>query len=363
MMEMINIAEPQLGIEEKERVLEVLNSKMLASGEYVKQFEKEFAAYHNMQHAVATSSGTTALHAMINALPVEPGDKVFTTPFSFVASANALLYCGLVPVFVDIDPKTYNISSAALAEAIKEHPDAKAVLVVHIFGLPADMDEIAALASENNLLLLEDCAQSHGAVYKGEKVGTFGTAAAFSFYPTKNITSGEGGMVLTNNQQLAEQVRRFINHGQSCRYHHDFLGYNFRMTNIHAAIGIEQLKKLDKFNCKRIANANYYLNNIDNSKVLLPYTPPSCTHVYHQFTIQVEEREKFISYMQNKQIGCAVHYPLLIPNQKLYAEYQRDRLSWPTAEALCKHCVSIPVHPGLSEQQLQYIAEAVNSYV
>ncbi len=360
---MINIAEPQVGKEEINKVVEVLNGKMLASGEYVRQFEKEFAAYHQVQHGVATSSGTAALHAMFAALPLKPGDKVFTTPFSFVASANALLYCGLQPVFVDIDPKTYNLSPQALAAALAEHPDGKAILVVHIFGLPADMDEICELARQNKLLLLEDCAQSHGAEYKGKKTGTFGTAAAFSFYPTKNMTTGEGGMVITNDQQLAERIRMFINHGQSARYRHDVLGYNFRLTNIQAAIGIEQLKKLDYFNRKRIANANYYLTHIENDKVLLPNTPADRTHVYHQFTVQVEERERFMAYLKQKGIGCAVHYPLLIPKQKLYTKIYRFSNSWPVAEALSNRCVSIPVHPGLSAEQLQYIAEAVNSYV
>lgn len=360
---MIPVAQPQLGMEEQERVIEVLRSSMLASGEYVAQFEEDFAHYHNVKHAVATSSGTSALHAIVEALPITKGDEVFTTPFSFIASANALLYCGAVPVFVDIDPLTYNISPDALAEAIKKHPQAKAILVVHIYGLPAEMKEITNLAKENNLSLIEDCAQAHGATYQGNRVGTFGEAAAFSFYPTKNITSGEGGMVLTNNDDIARRVRMFINHGQSERYHHDVLGYNFRMTNIHAAIGIEQFKKLDSFNKKRNANAGYYLKNIKNPRVQLPHKPNDRTHAYHQFTLQVDHRKSFMDYLEKNGVGCAVHYPIPITGQKIYIEKFKYSTSWPVVESLCRRCVSVPVHPGLTDEQLKYIVEVVNHYV
>ncbi|MBM7855533.1 dTDP-4-amino-4,6-dideoxygalactose transaminase [Desulfohalotomaculum tongense] len=359
---MIPIAEPQIGLEEQEKVIEVLNSKMLAQGKYVQQFEAEFAGYLNIKYAIATSSGTTALHAIMEALPITPGDKVLTTPFSFIASANAILYCGAIPVFVDIDPCTYNLSPKALAQAIKKHPDAKAVLVVHIFGLPAEMESICQLVKENNLLLIEDCAQAHGAAYKGKKVGTFGDAAAYSFYPTKNITCGEGGMVVTNSGEIADRVRMIINHGQSHRYRHHILGYNFRLTNIHAAIGIAQLKKLESLNRKRIHNAHYYRQHINNHRVVLPCEPKDCLHVYHQFTLQVKNRERFITYLQQKGVGCAVHYPLIIPHQRLYRDNFNYSQSWPVAEKICRRCVSIPVHPGLTGEQRQYIAEVVNNY-
>ncbi|MTI81809.1 MAG: DegT/DnrJ/EryC1/StrS family aminotransferase [Firmicutes bacterium] len=360
---MIPIAQPLIGIEEENKVIEVLNSKMLAQGEYVKQFESDFANYLGAKYATATSSGTSALHAVMDGLSISPGDKVITTPFSFIASANAILYCGAEPVFADIDPQTYNISPDNLAAAVKKHPDAKAVLMVHLYGLPADMDGICQIVKENSLYLLEDCAQAHGAAYKGKKVGTFGDAAAFSFYPTKNITSVEGGMVVTNNHQLNQRVKMFINHGQSKRYHHDLLGYNFRMTNIHAAVGIEQLKKLDEFNQQRIENAEYYLKHIKNPRVTLSYKPDDCTHVYHQFTLQSEEREGLINHLHKNEVGYAIHYPLIIPRQKLYQRKFNYQESWPVAEEVAQRCVSIPVHPGLTPKQRQYIVEVVNSYV
>ncbi|MEG6616323.1 DegT/DnrJ/EryC1/StrS family aminotransferase [Peptococcaceae bacterium 1198_IL3148] len=359
---MIPIVEPQLGIEEQQEIIKVLNSKMLASGKWVEQFQDSFADYLNIRYAVATSSGTTALHAALDALQISKGDKVLTTPFSFVASANAILYCGATPIFVDIDPLTYNISPAALAETIKEHPDAKAILVVHIFGQPAEMETICRLAKANNLLLIEDCAQAHGAVYQGQRVGTFGDVAAFSFYPTKNMTCGEGGMVTTNNEEVARRVRMLINHGQSKRYYHDMLGYNFRMTNLHAAIGLVQLKKLDGFNKKRIDNAHYYYQNINNDQVILPYQAKEAQHVYHQFTVQCDERDNFMNYLINKGIGCAIHYPIAIPRQKLYVQKFNYQQTWPVAERLCNNCLSIPVHPGLTTEQLHYIVEAVNDY-
>ncbi|MBO8137430.1 MAG: DegT/DnrJ/EryC1/StrS family aminotransferase [Desulfotomaculum sp.] len=359
---MINIAEPQIGVEEIQKVTEVLKSKILAQGEFVYQFETSFAKFLDIEFAAAVSSGTAALHAIMAALPIYPGDKVLTTPFSFVASSNAVLYCGAVPVFVDIDPNTYNISPAALEEAIKKHPDAKAVLVVHIFGLPSDMDDICYLTKKNKLYLIEDCAQAHGALYKGRKVGTFGEAAAFSFYSTKNITSGEGGMVVTSSPEINRKVRMFINHGQSKKYQHDILGYNYRMSNIHAAIGIEQLKKLGEFNQKRILNAQYYYKNIKNKKVVLPYTPKESTHVYHQFVLQTENRKKFIKHLHENGVGSAVHYPEIIPRQKLYRDRFNYREKWPAAEKLCRRCVSIPVHQGLTEQQFRYIVKVVNSY-
>ncbi|WP_031515104.1 DegT/DnrJ/EryC1/StrS family aminotransferase [Desulfofalx alkaliphila] len=359
---MIPIAQPQLGVEEMLKVVEVINSGMLAAGSYVKEFEREFARYHNIKHAVATSSGTAALHAILQALGISKGDKVLTTPFSFVASANSIIYCGARPVFVDIDAESYSISPQALAQAIKDNPDAKALLLVHIFGQPAEMDEIVQLAKGNKLLLIEDCAQAHGASYEGKKVGTFGDAAAFSFYPTKNITCGEGGMVITDREDVAHRVRMFINHGQRERYHHESLGYNFRMTNIHAAIGIEQLKKLNHFNQKRIENAEYYLKEIKNPEIKLPSPSVKGTHVYHQFTIQVNQRDAFIAYLKNQGIGCAVHYPIIIPKQKLYREKLAYTGSWPVAEQLAKRCVSIPIHPGVSPQQRKYIAEVVDNY-
>ncbi|WP_094606548.1 GDP-perosamine synthase [Sporomusa silvacetica DSM 10669] len=359
---MIPHAKPLLGKEEEDRVLEVLRSGMLAAGSYVQEFEEQFKRYHDSKYAIATSSGTTALHVILQALGIGAGDKVITTPYSFIATANAILYAGATPVFVDIDPATYNLSPSALNTAVKDHPEAKAVLIVHLFGLPADMDAILEIANKYNLIILEDCAQAHGATYQEQKVGTFGKASAFSFYPTKNITSGEGGIVLTDDSMIEEKVRILVNQGQRQRYYHEMVGYNYRMTNIHAAIGLEQLKKLDLFNQKRIENAKFYDDHIVNPCIQKPVSPPGRRHVYHQYTLKMKNRDAFTTYLDANGIGYGIHYPLIIPAQPAYKNMAACSGTWPVAEDLADSCVSIPVHPALSQSDLTTIVEVINNY-
>lgn len=359
---MIPHVKPLLGKEEEARVLEVLRSGMLASGSYVREFEEQFKKYHNSHYAIATSSGTTALHVILEALGIGPGDKVITTPFSFIATSNAILFTGATPIFVDIDPVTYNLSPSHLHSTLKNNSEVKAILVVHLFGLPADMDQILDIAEKYQVVVLEDCAQAHGAAYRDQKVGTFGKASAFSFYPTKNITSGEGGMVLTNDPAIAEKVSLLVNHGQRQRYQHDIVGYNFRMTNIHAAIGIEQLKKLDQYNQRRIDNAKFYDSHIINPSIKKPACPPDRKHVYHQYTLQVTNRDIFASYLANNNIGYGIHYPSIIPAQPAYRNIPGCLGNWQVARDLTNTCISIPVHPALSAGDLTTVVEAINKF-
>ncbi|CUH95079.1 hypothetical protein P22_1148 [Propionispora sp. 2/2-37] len=359
---MIPCARPLLGKEEESRVIEVLRSGMLAAGSYVHEFEEQFKQYHNSRYAVATSSGTTALHAILRAMGIGAGDKVITTPYSFIATANAILYTKATPVFVDIDPVTYTISPSQLSIAVKEHPEAKAVIIVHLFGLPADMGAILEIAKQNELIVLEDCAQAHGATYQEQKVGTFGKAAAFSFYPSKNMTSGEGGMVLTDDPVIEEKVRILINQGQSRRYYHEMVGYNYRMTNIHAAIGVEQLKKLDIYNQKRRENAKFYDENIANPWIKKPVLPSDRSHVYHQYTLKVKNREAFTASLEANGIGYGIYYPTIIPKQPAYKNLACSSGIWPVAEELANTCVSIPVHPALFRNDLTTIVEVINNY-
>ncbi|MDY7042585.1 MAG: DegT/DnrJ/EryC1/StrS family aminotransferase, partial [Chloroflexota bacterium] len=251
---MIAIAKPLMGAEEKQAVLAVLDSGMLAQGDRVAEFEEAFAAFCGVKHAIATSSGTTALHVALLAHGIGPGDEVITTPFTFIASANSVLYVGAKPVFVDIDPTTFNLDPAKIEAAIT--PRTKAILPVHLFGLPCEMPAISVLAKEHGLAVIEDACQAHGADIKGRRAGSFGTGC-FSFYPTKNITTAEGGMITTDADDIAEHARLIRSHGMRRRYYHESLGYNFRMTDIHAAIGLAQLPKLESFNERRIANARY----------------------------------------------------------------------------------------------------------
>lgn len=359
---MINLVKPMLGKEEQLLVEEVLSSGELAQGRYVEQFEKQFTAFNGVSFGVATSSGTTALHAALLSLGIKPGDKVITTPFSFVATANAILYSQAIPVFCDIDMNNYNLSPEALIDTLKEHPDAKAIIVVHLYGHPANMPEIIKIAQMYGLKVIEDCAQAHGASINGQKVGSFGDCGAFSFYPTKNMTCGEGGILVTQDKVVADQARIFVNHGQSIKYQHDVLGYNYRMTNIHAAIGIAQLGKLDEFNKKRQQNALRYSTEITNPAVIKPICLPGFEHVYHQYTVQVNDRNRFMEFLKNKGIACGIHYPKTIPDQPLYQQQHKILGNFPNARIAADKVVSIPVYPGLRKEEVDYIVESLQTY-
>lgn len=359
---MINIAQPIIEREEISSVEEVMKSNMIACGKRVLEFEQKFPQYIGSSYGVATSSGTTALHAAIIASGIKEGDKVITTPFTFVATSNSLLFEKAIPIFADIDYNTLNIDPDSVEEILEENKDIKAILVVHLFGLPCNMTRIMEIVKKYNLILIEDCAQAHGAKYEGKNVGTFGLASAYSFYPTKNMTSGEGGMVVTDNDLINEKVKKIINHGQQERYVYSQLGYNFRMTDIAAAIGVEQLKKLDIFNNKRIENAHYYNENINNNKIILPFTPDDCYHVYNQYTIKVKDRENFINHLKKYEIGFGIYYPVPLNMQYYYKQLGYDSSQTPTAVAASREVISIPVHPSLSKEDIQKVVEVLNGY-
>ncbi len=352
----IAIAQPSIGEAEKQAVLDVLTSGMLAQGPLVARFEERFAEYCGVKHAIATSSGTTALHIALLAHDIGPGDEVITTAFSFIATANALLYVGGKPTFVDIDPDTYNILPEQIEAAITRRT--RAILPVHLFGLPCNMDAILDLAARYDLIVIEDACQAHGAAVHGRRVGSFGTGC-FSFYPTKNITCGEGGMITTDDPALAERARVIRNHGMKRRYYHDRLGYNFRMTDIHAAIGLAQLDRLEPFNEQRIRNAQYLTAHLTSAKT--PCVPPGYRHVYNQYTIQVGgDRDRLASQLGEQGIGTGVYYPVPIHRQSHFKEMGHDTLRLPVTEQMSRQVLSLPVHPGLSQEQLARIATAVN---
>lgn len=356
---MISMVKLQLGNEEKQAVLDVLDSGMLAQGPRVKEFEDAFAEMIGVSQAIATSSGTTALQLALLANGIKEGDEVITSPFTFIASANSILYVGARPVFVDIDPKTFNLDPNLIESAIT--PRTKAIMPVHLYGLCSDMEAIQAIAQKYNLAIIEDACQSHGATCGTQKAGSFGTGA-FSFYATKNMTSGEGGMITTNDPAIAEHCRVLRQHGSRRRYYHDELGYNFRMTDIQAAIGLPQLRKLAAGNRARQENARYLNDHLQG--VTVPYTPDGYQHVYHQYTVRIpaEKREGFCNFLQERGIGYAVFYPVPIHQQKVYLElgYQ-DHL--PEAEKAAQEVVSLPIHPGLSQEDLAVIVSTVNEYM
>lgn len=358
---MIYIARPWLGEQEKQAVAEVIDTGMIACGAVVSEFEQKFAAHMGMAHGIATTSGTTALEVALRALGIGKGDKVITTAYSFIASTNSIIYTGATPVFADIDPKTFNMDLDSAERCIRESPGAKALLVVHLFGQPCNMDGVMALAKKYGLLVVEDCAQAHGAKWNGKTVGSFGDASAYSFYPTKNMTTGEGGMVLTNSEATAEKARLLINHGMKVRYTHDIVGYNYRMTNIAAAIGLCQLAKLDKFNMKRRENAMYYDTNIVDGVVETPFVQSGAHHVYHQYTIKVEaaHRDRLIELFEQNKIGFGVFYPFSIPEQPCY-HMMGFRTSYPVTDRVKHQVLSIPVHPGLVREELEQVSDVIN---
>ncbi len=351
---MIPIAKPWIGEEEKKEVEKVLDSGMLAYGEWVKKFEKEFAEYLGVKHALSTTNGTQALILALEALNIR-GKEVLVPSFTFIASATSIIRAGGKPVFVDIDPRTYNIDPEDVRKKITENTIA--IIPVHLYGQPANMDEIMEIADEHNLYVVEDAAQAHGAEWKGKKVGSIGHIAAFSFYPTKNMTTGEGGMVTTNDDELAHRVAMLRNHGQTERYMHEFLGWNFRMTNISAAIGLVQLKKLDRANEIRRDNARYYNETLE-SHVIIPYEDPRAKHVYHQYTIRVKNREKLIEKFKKEGIGYGIYYPRGIHKQPIMQKLGFTA-NLPITDEICKEVISIPVHPLVSEEDREKIVRVI----
>jgi perosamine synthetase len=356
---MIPIAKPFIGDEEIKEVEAVLRSGFIAQGPKVAEFEEKFAEYIGTRHAVATSSGTTALHVALLCAGIGKGDEVITTPFSFAATANSVLYAGGKPVFVDIDPKTYNINPEKIEEAITDKT--KAILPVHLYGQPADMDQICKIAEDHDLKVIEDAAQAHGAIYHGKKVGSIGDMACFSFYPTKNITTGEGGIITTDDDSFDKDARAIRAHGESERYEHVTLGYNFRMTDIAAAIGVVQLKRLEEFNEKRIENAEYLTEHINSIEgIESPYVASNVRHVFHQYTVRVEDgkRDELKEFLNNEGIGTGVHYPRTIYNQKLYEDlgYTAD---CPEAEKAAAEVLSLPVNPTLSAEDFGKIVSVL----
>ena len=357
---MIRIASPLIGNEEIKAVREVLKSGLLAQGPKVKEFEERIAEYIGVKYGIATSSGTTALHTALLAAGIKPGDEVITTPFTFIATANSILYCNAKPVFADIDEKTFNINPDEIEKKITEKT--KAILPVHLYGQPADMERILEICETHNLLLIEDAAQALGAEFNNKKVGSFGICAIFSFYPTKNITTGEGGMIVTNDENLAERCRKIRNHGEYQRYFVDSLGYNYRMTDIAAAIGLTQFRKLEKFNKKRIKNAKFLTKHLkDIEEIEVPFVDKRVKHVFHQYTIKTSRRDELKEFLEKRGIQAVVYYPLPIHKQKFYQDLGYKE-TLPVAESIALKVLSLPVHQNLKKEDLEFIVESIREF-
>jgi dTDP-4-amino-4,6-dideoxygalactose transaminase len=357
----VPIAHPIIGQEERQRILEVLASGILVADRMVREFEEAFAAYLGVPHAVATSSGTTALQAALEALGIGPGDTVVTTPFTFAATSHAVIHAGARPVFADVDPRTYNLDPDAVESAVRQS-GARALIAVHLFGLPCDMTALGEIVRRHDLLLVEDCAQAHGAAFAGRKVGTFGHAAIFSFYPTKNITTGEGGMVVTADAAVAERARRLVDPRYGGEYVYDVVGYNFRMTDIAAAMGVPQLRRLDAHNETRRRHARALTAALAGLEWLrVPVEPPGAHHVFTQYTVRARAREAFMAHLKREGVGHKIFYPVLLPHTPAYRRRGFGG-TYPVAEELTKDVLSLPVHPALADDDIRRVGDAVRSF-
>jgi len=354
---MIPIAKPLIDEEEKSAVMRVLDSGMLASGSRTEEFEKKFAEYVGTKYGIATASGTTALHLALLSLGVARGDEVILPAFSFIATANVALFCDAVPVFCDVDPRTFNIDPEKIEKLITKKT--KAIMPVHLYGQAVDVHPIQEIAEKHGVYVIGDACQAHGATYDGKMVGSFGDVECFSFYPTKNMTTGEGGMVTTNNENVAELIFSLRNHGREKTkwgYEHGRLGYNYRMTDIAAAIGLEQLKKLPKNIEMRQKNAHYF--DVHLSSVEIPYVIPRAKHAYHQYTVKSKNRNLLMQNLKKNEIGYGIYYPQPLHTYLHLKKYAHKDLK--TSELLANEVISLPVHPALESEDLQRIVSVVN---
>lgn len=354
---MIPIAKPFIGDAEKQGVLQVLDSGMLVQGPRVKALEERFAQVCGTRYAVATSSGTTALHIALLAHGIGPGDEVITSAFTFVATASSILFTGAKPVFVDVDAETFNLSPELVERAIT--PRTRALMPVHLYGNPCDMDALLDIARRRDLIVIEDAAQAIGARYKGRPTGSFGTGC-FSLYATKNVTSGEGGMITTDDEEFAARCRLLRSHGSRKRYYYDMLGYNMRMSDLHAAIGLAQIDRLDELTARRRENAAYLSAHIES--VATPQVREGYEHVWHQYTVRVDggrDRDAAVKQLNAAGVGTGVFYPVPLHQQGYIREIVGD-VSLPVTERLAQEVISLPVHPQLSQADLDKIVAEVN---
>ncbi len=338
-------------------LLDALEKTQFILGPNVEAFEREAAECLGAKHAVSVASGTDALHLALLAAGIGAGDEVITTPFTFIATAEAIRYVGATPVFVDIDPKTFNIDPAKIGAAVTSKT--RAVLPVHLFGQPADMEAIGAVCRKHGLAVVEDCAQSFGADTGGRMTGTIGLLGAFSFFPSKNLGCyGDGGMVTTDSAELAERVRVLRNHGSKVRYHHSVIGFNSRLDELQAVILRVKLKRIGSFNEGRRRVARLYRERFAGTAVVPPFEDGKGTHVYHQYTVLADRRDAIMKALSDRGIASAVYYPIPLHRQEVFAAEYRG-LSLPVSEETAARCMSLPVFPEMTEAQVREVADAV----
>jgi dTDP-4-amino-4,6-dideoxygalactose transaminase len=360
---MIPITTVKFGAEEERLVLDVLRSGLIAQGPIVKRLEDRFADLHGVKHAIAVNNGTTALVAALQVMDLDPGDEVVTSPFTFVATLNAILEAGATATFADISDTDFNVEPESMARAVT--PRTRVLLPVHLYGQMADMDPIVELARRNDLVILEDSAQSHGATYHGHSAGTYGIGA-FSFYATKNLTTGEGGIITTNDDALADKLRVLRNQGMRARYAYEMAGHNYRLTDLQAALALPQIDRYAETVTHRKANADRLIEELHGVPgIVVPREADGRSHVWHQFTIRVTSearvgRDEFVEALEAEGVGSGVYYPRLLWDYDAYRDHPRVRkIEAPVAERVAREVVSLPVHTALSDDDLGTIVRAV----
>ena len=340
-------------------VLDVIRSTTFILGPQGKALEQSVAAYHGVQHGIGVASGTDALHLALRAAGVGPGDEVITTPFTFIATAEAISYIGAVPVFADIRPDTFNIDVGQIEQRITKRT--KALLPVHLYGHAADMDPLMEIARRHKLMVIEDCAQSFGAEYRGKRTGGIGHFGCFSFFPSKNLGAyGDGGMVITNDQTLADRVLSLRNHGSRVRYHHDEVGYNSRLDEVQAAILNVKFKHIDAYNEGRRNSAAIYTKELTAPDIQPPIELKDCRHVFHQYTIRIRERDAVKQKLDAAAVSNMIYYPVPCHLQAAYRDLGMRPGSLPVAEQAAREVLSLPMYPELTEEQVRSIAKSVN---
>lgn len=339
----------------------VLQSSDFSGGSFTKKFENNFALYCNTDYVCCVNSGTSALHLALLALDIKPRDEVIVPTNTFIATAWAPLYANAIPVFVDCDPETWNLDINDLERKITKRT--KAVIGVHLYGQPFEVDSVREICKQNGLLLVEDCAQAHGAKYKGKKVGGISDIGCFSFYPSKNLGAfGEGGAIATNSIEYCEKIRKLRNHGSVEKYYHEVVGFNMRMDSLQGAVLDVKLKYLDTWNKRRREVAEKYITQIHNKKIKFQRRLKHTVPVYHLFVVTVEEREKFISMLEDENIHCGLHYPIPCHLQKAFSNLGYKSGDFPNSEFLSNHCVSLPIYPELSNDKVDKIIDLINKY-
>jgi len=361
MIPMVNLKAQYAEIKDEieQGIAETIANCSFILGPNVQGFEKEAAEYLGVKHAIGCASGTDALHLALQAEGISEGDEVITSAFTFIATAEAIKYVGATPVFVDIDDKTFNITAETIEKAIT--PKTRAIMPVHLFGQPADLTKIKALCDKHNLKLIEDCAQSFGARIDGQQTGSIGNAAGYSFFPSKNLGAfGDGGLVVTNSDETAKMLKMLRNHGSDVRYYHDVIGYNSRLDDMQAVVLRAKLKRIDKYNQGRRHAAHLYSELMADLPLQTPYEDGIGEHVYHQYTLLCDRRDEVIQALQDKQIGCAVYYPVPLHQQNVFKQ-ECAGLSLPVTESVAANCFSLPICPSLEDDSIKEIVSVIRS--